>query len=312
MQGGNTKRAATPKRGSTPSKKATPAKKAATPAKRAPTPKKAATPASAKRSETPERATPASQKGREPPPQASSNLLTEHNVIVFGEGVREMNIRDVAATKDAAAEPVETGPEGASQYTMDKHGWFSSLDKVLSQVHPDTSITNEGKALVDMLLSNMFCELRGMLEDRVAEIGPAETLKAMDNPGALSLPAKDVIQVLLTGELFKHALSEGSKAVTKGGGGGLLKMAEARLPSHSECGLQFDTLSVRNLLLESKVLASVGPSELVWNRSAVFLAAVLECKCFFLSAQTIRIAAVIWLTARATFAFFHRPLCRDS
>ena len=225
--------------------------------------------------------------------------------------------RDVAATKDAAAEPVETGPEGASQYTMDKHGWFSSLDKVLSQMgdhplfgHPDTSITNEGKALVDMLLSNMFCELRGMLEDRVAEIGPAETLKAMDDPGALSLPAKDVIKVLLTGELFKHALSEGSKAVTKGGGEG--KMAEARLPSHSECGLQFDTLSVRNLLLESKVLASVGPSELVWNRSAVFLAAVLECKCFFLSAQTIRIAAVIWLTARATFAFFHRPLCRDS
>ena len=227
--------------------------------------------------------------------------------------------RDVAATKDAAAEPVETGPEGASQYTMDKHGWFSSLDKVLSQMgdhplfgHPDTSITNEGKALVDMLLSNMFCELRGMLEDRVAEIGPAETLKAMDDPGALSLPAKDVIKVLLTGEVLKHALSEGSKAVTKGGGGGLLKMAEARLPSHSECGLQFDTLSVRNLLLESKVLASVGPSELVWNRSAVFLAAVLECKCFFLSAQTIRIAAVIWLTARATFAFFHRPLCRDS
>ena len=80
------------------------------------------------------------------------------------------------------------------------------LYKVLKQVHPDTGISTKGMSIMNSFISDIF--------DKIAN--EAGKLVRYNKKGTLtSREIQTAVRLALPGELAKHAVSEGTKAVTK-------------------------------------------------------------------------------------------------
>jgi histone H3/H4 len=78
--------------------------------------------------------------------------------------------------------------------------------KVLKQVHPDTGISRRAMSIMNSFINDIF--------ERIA--GEAGRLVRYSNKSTLSSrEIQSAIRLILPGELAKHAVSEGTKAVTK-------------------------------------------------------------------------------------------------
>ena len=78
--------------------------------------------------------------------------------------------------------------------------------KVLKQVHPETGISQKGMAVMNSFINDIF--------DRIAT--ESGRLVRYNKRGTLtSREVQTAVRLLLPGELAKHAVSEGTKAVTK-------------------------------------------------------------------------------------------------
>jgi histone H2B len=78
--------------------------------------------------------------------------------------------------------------------------------KVLKQVHPDTGISKKSMSIMNSFINDTF--------DRLAQ----EAIKLVRYNKKKTLSSREMqtaIRLLLPGELSKHAVSEGTKAVTK-------------------------------------------------------------------------------------------------
>ena len=78
--------------------------------------------------------------------------------------------------------------------------------KVLKQVHPDTGISKKGMAVLDSFVSDMFIRLTEESRELVLISGKTTIT---------SREIQTATRLVLGGELAKHAVSEGTKAVTK-------------------------------------------------------------------------------------------------
>ena len=78
--------------------------------------------------------------------------------------------------------------------------------KVLKQVHPDTGISKKGMSIMNSFISDIF--------ERIA--GEAGKLTTYNKKATLSSrEIQTAVRLMLPDELAKHAVSEGTKAVTK-------------------------------------------------------------------------------------------------
>lgn len=78
--------------------------------------------------------------------------------------------------------------------------------KVLKQVHPDTGVSSKAMLIMNSFVSDLF--------ERIA----TEAAKLTQYSKSKTLTSREIqtaIRLLLPGELAKHAISEGTKAVTK-------------------------------------------------------------------------------------------------
>lgn len=77
---------------------------------------------------------------------------------------------------------------------------------VLKQVHPDTGISNRAMSILNSFVNDIF--------ERVAT--EASKLAAYNKKSTISSrEIQTSVRLILPGELAKHAVSEGTKAVTK-------------------------------------------------------------------------------------------------
>ncbi|KFV20457.1 Histone H2B 5 [Tauraco erythrolophus] len=83
-----------------------------------------------------------------------------------------------------------------------KESYSIYVYKVLKQVHPDTGISSKAMGIMNSFVNDIF--------ERIA--GEASRL-AHYNKRSTEIQA--AVRLLLPGELAKHAVSEGTKAVTK-------------------------------------------------------------------------------------------------
>eukprot|EP00003_Mantamonas_plastica_P012229 TRINITY_DN2218_c0_g1_i1.p3 TRINITY_DN2218_c0_g1~~TRINITY_DN2218_c0_g1_i1.p3 ORF type:complete len:114 (-),score=48.08 TRINITY_DN2218_c0_g1_i1:104-445(-) len=84
--------------------------------------------------------------------------------------------------------------------------YSSYIYKVLKQVHPDTGISNRAMSIMNSFINDTF--------ERIAtEAG--KLAKANRKSTISSREIQTAVRLLLPGELAKHAVSEGTKAVTK-------------------------------------------------------------------------------------------------
>merc|ERR550514_1514752 len=78
--------------------------------------------------------------------------------------------------------------------------------KVLKQVHPDTGISSKAMSIMNSFLNDMF--------DKIAS--EASRLSSYNKkPTITSREIQTAVRLVLPGDLAKHAVSEGTKAVTK-------------------------------------------------------------------------------------------------
>ncbi|OAF63542.1 hypothetical protein A3Q56_08749 [Intoshia linei] len=78
--------------------------------------------------------------------------------------------------------------------------------KVLKQVHPDTGISSKAMSIMNSFVNDIF--------ERCA----AESSRLIKYTGKHTITSREIqtsVRLLLPGELAKHAVSEGTKAVTK-------------------------------------------------------------------------------------------------
>mmetsp|Transcript_10648 Transcript_10648/g.17764 ORF Transcript_10648/g.17764 Transcript_10648/m.17764 type:complete len:112 (+) Transcript_10648:30-365(+) len=78
--------------------------------------------------------------------------------------------------------------------------------KVLKQVHPDTGISKKGMVIMDNFIHDVFERLASEA-GRLARYNKKSTISSRE--------IQTAVRLLLPGELAKHAVSEGTKAVTK-------------------------------------------------------------------------------------------------
>merc|ERR1711981_296408 len=84
--------------------------------------------------------------------------------------------------------------------------------KVLKQVHPDTGISSKGMSIMNSFVNDLF-ERIASEASRLAHIHRAA--KGQKITVISSRDIQTAVRLLLPGELAKHAVSEGTKAVTK-------------------------------------------------------------------------------------------------
>ena len=78
--------------------------------------------------------------------------------------------------------------------------------KVLKQVHPDTGMSKKGMSIMNSFINDIF-ERVASEAGRLCKYNKKATLSSRE--------IQTAVRLILPGELAKHAVSEGTKAVTK-------------------------------------------------------------------------------------------------
>lgn len=86
------------------------------------------------------------------------------------------------------------------------NSYATYIYKVLKQVHPETGISKSAMTVMDNLLRDVFERLADE-SSRLVQHAKKQTLTSRDMQTAT--------RMILRGELAKHAVSEGTKALTK-------------------------------------------------------------------------------------------------
>ena len=98
--------------------------------------------------------------------------------------------------------------EGKDKKSRRRHSnsYASYIYKVLKQVHPDTGISRKAMIIMDNFINDIF-ERIATEAGRLARYNKRHTITSRE--------VQTSVRLILPGELAKHAVSEGTKAVTK-------------------------------------------------------------------------------------------------
>ena len=108
------------------------------------------------------------------------------------------------AKKAAKSQKSRSGDKKRKQKR--KESYSSYIYKVMKQVHPDTGISSKAMSIMNSFVNDIFERIAGE-SSRLAHYNKRSTITSRE--------IQTAVRLLLPGELAKHAVSEGTKAVTK-------------------------------------------------------------------------------------------------
>eukprot|EP01106_Pelomyxa_sp_JSP_P003144 TRINITY_DN146_c0_g1_i3.p1 TRINITY_DN146_c0_g1~~TRINITY_DN146_c0_g1_i3.p1 ORF type:complete len:167 (+),score=67.79 TRINITY_DN146_c0_g1_i3:82-582(+) len=112
-----------------------------------------------------------------------------------------------AAGDESKPKSSSAAAAAAAKHKKSNFSSFSTyIYKVLKQVHPDTGISKKAMAIMDSFVHDIF-ERLALEASRLAHYNKRHTITSRE--------IQTAVRLLLPGELAKHAVSEGTKAVTK-------------------------------------------------------------------------------------------------
>ena len=121
--------------------------------------------------------------------------------------------KEAATKKPAGKAPAKTAEKakkstagGKKKNKTRKETFNTYIYKVLKQVHPDTGISNKAMSIMNSFVTDIF-ERVGEEASRLASYNKRSTISSRE--------IQTSVRLILPGELAKHAVSEGTKAVTK-------------------------------------------------------------------------------------------------
>ena len=107
-----------------------------------------------------------------------------------------------AATKKVVKAPKKAGKTSKKRV----ESYYSYIYKVLKQVHPETGISKRAISILNSFINDIFDRI-AVEASRLARYNKKSTLSSRE--------IQTAVRLILPGELAKHAVSEGTKAVTK-------------------------------------------------------------------------------------------------
>ena len=114
------------------------------------------------------------------------------------------------ASKKGDREPVAKaklpGGDQRRKRKIRKESYSIYIYKVLKQVHPETGISSKAMSIMNSFVNDIF-ERVATEASRLAHYNKKHTITSRE--------IQTAVRLLLPGELSKHAVSEGTKAVTK-------------------------------------------------------------------------------------------------
>jgi len=87
-----------------------------------------------------------------------------------------------------------------------KESYSIYIYRVLKQVHPDTGVSSKAMSIMNSFVNDVF-ERIAQEASRLAKYNKRSTISSRE--------IQTSVRLILPGELAKHAVSEGTKAVTK-------------------------------------------------------------------------------------------------
>lgn len=115
-----------------------------------------------------------------------------------------------ATKKPAGKAPAKTAEkkpkDGKTKRKVRKETYSTYIYKVLKQVHPDTGISNKAMSIMNSFVNDIF-ERIATEASKLAGYNKRSTISSRE--------VQTAVRLILPGELAKHAVSEGTKAVTK-------------------------------------------------------------------------------------------------
>ncbi|KAK0764587.1 hypothetical protein N5P37_002053 [Trichoderma harzianum] len=108
--------------------------------------------------------------------------------------------------KDAGKKTAASGEKKKRSKTR-KETYSSYIYKVLKQVHPDTGISNRAMSILNSFVNVDIFERVATEASKLAAYNKKSTISSRE--------IQTSVRLILPGELAKHAVSEGTKAVTK-------------------------------------------------------------------------------------------------
>ncbi|CDS36284.1 histone H2B [Echinococcus multilocularis] len=123
-----------------------------------------------------------------------------------GEEVAAVMAPKVVSGKAAKASKVKVPKTDKAKKRRRKESYAIYIYKVLRQVHPDTGISSKAMSIMNSFVNDIF-ERIAAESSRLAHYNKKSTITSRE--------IQTAVRLLLPGELAKHAVSEGTKAVTK-------------------------------------------------------------------------------------------------
>uniref|UniRef100_UPI00398F0A31 histone H2B 5-like n=1 Tax=Pristiophorus japonicus TaxID=55135 RepID=UPI00398F0A31 len=115
--------------------------------------------------------------------------------------------KSVTAKKGAKKVIKKTPSKGSKRRRKSRKESYSIyIYKVMKQVHPDTGISSKAMGIMNSFVNDIF-ERIASEASRLAHYNKRCTISSRE--------IQTAVRLLLPGELAKHAVSEGTKAVTK-------------------------------------------------------------------------------------------------
>lgn len=110
------------------------------------------------------------------------------------------------AKKGASKAKAARGGAKRRYHRRRKESYSIYIHRVLKQVHPDTGISRKGMSIMNSFVNDIFERLAAEAS-RLSHYNRKPTISSRE--------IQTAVRLLLPGELAKHAVSEGTKAVTK-------------------------------------------------------------------------------------------------
>ena len=105
-----------------------------------------------------------------------------------------------------AQKAVRTSDKKKRKNRKRKESFAIYIYKVLKQVHPDTGVSSKAMSIMNSFVNDIFERIAGEAA-RLSHYNKRTTITSRE--------VQTAVRLLLPGELAKHAVSEGTKAVTK-------------------------------------------------------------------------------------------------
>ena len=137
-------------------------------------------------------------------PVKSTNLIimpAKKAVSVAKKAVSD--VKEASAPAEAVSKRRGRAPGGKKKR---KESYSIYIYKVLKQVHPDTGVSSKAMSIMNSFVNDLFGRIAAEAS-KLAHYNKRSTISSRE--------IQTAVRLLLPGELAKHAVSEGTKAVTK-------------------------------------------------------------------------------------------------